>query len=61
MTVGELKRELDKFRDDLPIYVPTVLGDYDYGKAHTIKSEHLTIEDNEEYPDETLCIVIDEV
>ena len=61
MTVGELMYELSRFDSELPIYVPTALGDYDYGKAHTLKSTNLTIEDSTEYPDETLCVVIDEV
>ena len=60
MKVHELIKILENVRQDLEIYVPSKLTEHDYCFVHSAKSRFVTIEESEEYPDETLVFIIDE-
>lgn len=61
MKVHELITILQSMGQDLDVYVPSKLTEHDYNFVHNVKHTFLTIEESEEYPDETLVVTIEEV
>ena len=60
MKVHELITILEKYDQDLDVYVPSKLTENDYCFVYSAKAKFLTIEESEDYPDETVVLVIDE-
>lgn len=60
MKVKDLIKELQNIDPELLVLVPSVLGEYDYGIVHSVKSEFLVFIDDDPH-EEQLCIVINEV
>lgn len=58
MKVKELIKELQKYDQELDIYVPSKLTEYDYAFAQDATPKFLTLED---INDEKAVLVIDEV
>ena len=56
MTVKELKEKLNNFPDDMEIFVPSATGNYEYGRAYSVRTMELYIELDEEID----AVVIDE-
>jgi hypothetical protein len=60
MKVHELITILKEFDQNLDVYVPSKLTDFDFCKSNSVSAKFLTIEKSEDYPDETIALVIDE-
>ena len=61
MKVHELIKILENVRQDLDVYVPSKLTEHDYNYVHSAKGKFLTIEESDDYPDETFVLIIDEI
>lgn len=59
MKVHELITILQSMGQDLDVYVPSKLTEHDYCFVHSVKHTFLTIEESEDYPDETLVVIIE--
>jgi hypothetical protein len=60
MKVHELITKLQSLNQDLDVYVPSSLTEFDYNFAYTVSPKWLTLEESDDYPDETLVLIIDE-
>lgn len=60
MKIHELITQLKLLNPNLEVYVPSKLTEFEFCVAHTAKPKFLTIDESEEYPDETLVFCIDE-
>lgn len=58
MNVGELKEILKKYSDDTDIYVPSLHKEVDYWRASNVDSKLISVLDSNEYPNETLVLII---
>lgn len=58
MKVKDLRKELEKFPDEMDVYIPTVTGDYTYGLVYSVKE--VSMIDNEDIDHEINGCVIDE-
>lgn len=61
MKVGELIKILENVSPNFEVYVPCTTGEHDYNLVQSAKPRFLTIEESEDYPDETLVFIIDEL
>jgi len=60
MKVHELITKLKEFDQDLDVYVPSKLTEFDFCVNNSVEAKFLTIEESLEYPDETLVIILNE-
>lgn len=60
MKVHELIEILKNSNQDLEVYVPSKLTEHDYCFVNSVKTGFLTIEESEDYPDETVVLIINE-
>jgi len=60
MKVKDLINQLEKIDPNVDVYVPSTLTEFDYCIVQSVKPKWLTIEESEDYPDQTLVLVIDE-
>jgi len=60
MKVKDIIKQLEKFDPEADVYVPSTLTEFEYCTVNSVKPRWLSIEESEDYPDQSLVIVIDE-
>lgn len=65
MTVGELKKELEKYPDTMDVFLARRITDYAYGLANSVRIQEIHFEPNDDWENEDEivrenAVVIDE-
>lgn len=47
MTIKELKEKLNKYPDDMEVFVPSATGDYAYGKVYSVRETEITMQNDD--------------
>lgn len=63
MNVKQLKEKLNEFPDDMDVFIPSTISDFDYGMVNSVSSKQISFYDEGDdsiEPVEIECLVLTE-
>ncbi len=63
MNVKQLKEKLNEFPDDMDVFIPSTMSDFDYGIVNSVQSKEIRFyeDGNDEVePAEAECVILTE-